>query len=161
MSSREPINIMIVDGHSAIIHALTDFLKTVPTFNVVAGVKTLAEARHVAQCNTLHLVTIDIRLPDGNGINLAMELGTSHPDLATLAYTSDDKVETVKQARNAGVRGYVLKGAELQRLTLAIEVVLAGGIYLDPDLPKKPMPEGEKLTPTEDKVMALRQMDDD
>lgn len=151
----EPINIMIVDDHPAIIQALTSVLKNIPAFKVIVAAKTLAEAHNLAQSITLHLVIIDLFLPDGNGINLAMELGTSHPDVAVLIYTANDDPRVVTEARNAGARGYLLKGAELERLILAIEVVLAGGIYLDRDLPKRKRVElpAPALTLTEDKVM--------
>jgi DNA-binding NarL/FixJ family response regulator len=145
---------MIVDDHPLLVKGLSDALQAEPGLNVVAAAGTLAEARDLAQCNALHLVIIDVSLPDGNGINLAMEFGTLYPDLPLLIYTSDNDPGHVTEARNAGVRGYLLKGAELEKLILAIEVVLAGGFYLDRNLPKKkdslPAPE---LTPTEDKVM--------
>ena len=137
-----------------LVQGLSDGLSTVPNFNVVAAANTLAEARDLAKSNALHLVIIDLFLPDGNGINLAMEFGTSYPDVPVLIYTSDNDPRHVTAARNAGARGYLLKGADLQRVILAIEVVWAGGIYLDRNLPKskriEPAPE---LTPTEEKVM--------
>lgn len=152
--SAEPVNIMVLDDHPAIIQALTNVIKNVPGWNVVAAASTLDEARDLAKSNVLHLVIIDLILKDGNGINLAMELGTSHPDVPVLIFTAIDDPRVVTEARNAGVRGYLVKGADLQRLVLAIEVVLAGGIYLDRDLPKsKRIEPAPKLTPTEEKVM--------
>ncbi|WP_176754616.1 response regulator transcription factor [Nitrosospira sp. Nl5] len=147
---------MIVDDHPVLIKGLSDALQAEPTFNIVAAAGTLAEARDFAQCNALHLVIIDLFLPDGNGINLAMEFGTLYPDLPLLIYTSDNDPRHVTEARNIGVRGYLLKGTELAKLILAIEVVLAGGFYLDRNLPKikviNPLP-ASKLTPSEEKVM--------
>jgi DNA-binding NarL/FixJ family response regulator len=154
MSNKEPVHIMIVDDHPAIIQALTDLLKNVPPFQVVAAAQTLTEARDLAKSNVLHLVIIDLFLLDGNGINLTMEFGMSYPDVPVLIYTSSNDPRHVTEARNAGARGYLLKGADLQKVILAIEVIWAGGIYLDRNLPKskriEPAPE---LTPTEDKVM--------
>lgn len=88
-----------------LIEGLRNALQAEPTFNVVAAATTLAEARELAQCNTLHLVIIDLFLPDGNGINLAIEFGTSYPDLPLLIYTSDNDPRHVTEARNVGVRG--------------------------------------------------------
>ncbi|SFN58541.1 DNA-binding response regulator, NarL/FixJ family, contains REC and HTH domains [Nitrosospira briensis] len=154
MSNKEPVHILIVDDHPMLVQGLSDGLSTVPNFNVVAAANTLAEARELAQSTTLHLAIIDLFLPDGNGINLAMEFGTNYPDVPLLIYTSNNDPRVVTEARNAGARGYLLKGADLQRLILAVEVVLAGGIYLDRDLPKsKRIEPAPKLTPTEDKVM--------
>lgn len=148
---------MIVDDHPAIIQALSDFLNMVPAFEVVAVAKTSKEARLLAQSSAIDLVIMDIRLPDGNGINLTAEFGACYPDLAILAYSGETNVEIVRQARDAGARGYLLKGAELARIKQAIDIVMAGGIYLDRDLPEKPKPslQGEKLTRSEEAVMRL------
>lgn len=155
MPNAKLAHIMIVDDHPPIIQALYDCLETVPMFKVAAAARTAAEARSLIQNNKVDLVIMDIRLPDGNGIDLTTEFAASHPDLAVLIYSSVSNVEILKQARNAGVRGYLLKGAELRKVTLAVEVVLDGGVYLDGDLPKRPVPEreGEKLTPAEDRVL--------
>lgn len=154
MPNRESVNIMIVDDHPVLIKGLSEALQAEPAFNVVAAAGTLAEARNLAQCNALHLVILDLSLPDGNGINLALEFGTRYPDLPLLIYTSDDNPTHVTEARNAGVRGYLLKGTELEKLILAIEVVLAGGFYLDRNLRRviEPLPT-PKLTLSEEKVM--------
>ncbi|WP_074748547.1 response regulator [Nitrosospira multiformis] len=145
---------MIVDDHPVLVKGLLDALQAEPAFNVVAAAGTLAEARNLAQCHALHLVIIDLFLPDGNGINLAMDFGTSYPDLPVLIYTSNNDPRAVTEARNAGARGYLLKGTKLEKLIWVVEVVLAGGFYRDPNLPKVEDPEpAPKLTPSEEKVM--------
>jgi DNA-binding NarL/FixJ family response regulator len=145
---------MIVDDHPAIIDSLSSCLRIVPNFKVVGTAMTGAEARELIQDNRIDLVILDIRLPDENGINLTLEFVARDPSLATLIYSSESNVEILRQARNAGVRGYLLKGAELRKVTLAVEVILDGGTYFDRTLPKVvPIPEGEKLTPSEKKVM--------
>lgn len=140
-----------------LVEGLRNALQAEPAFNVVAAATTLAEARELAQCNTLDLVIIDLFLPDGNGINLAIEFGTSYSDLPLLIYTSDNDPRHVTEARSVGVRGYLLKGTELEKLMLAIEVILAGGFYLDRNLSKtKPIdqvPPDPKLTLSEEKVL--------
>jgi DNA-binding NarL/FixJ family response regulator len=154
MPNTEFANILIVDDHPPIIDSLSNCLKTVPTFKVLAAATTGSEARELIQNNKIDLVIMYIRLPDENGINLTLEFIASDPSLAVLIYSSESNVEILKQARNAGVRGYLLKGAELRKVTLAVEIILDGGIYLDRALPKPvPIPNGEKLTPSEKKVM--------
>jgi len=147
---------MIVDDHPLLVEGLRNALQAEPTFNVVASATTLAEARDLAQCNTLHLVIIDLFLTNNeNGINLAIEFGTRYPDLPLLMYTANNDLRNVIEARNAGVRGYVLKGTKLDKIILAIEVILAGGFYLDRNLPP-PLPDPippPKLTPSEEKVL--------
>lgn len=155
MPNKETANIMIVDDHPLLVQGLSDGLAAIPDFNVVATANSLAEARDFAKSNVLHLIIIDLFLPDGNGINLAAEFGTSYPDVPILIYTSNNDPTAVAEARIAGARGYLLKGAALQTVILAIEVILAGGIYLDRGLPKSKKIElpAPKLTPAEEKVM--------
>lgn len=148
---------MIVDDHPMLVNGLRNALQTEPSFNVVACATTLAEACDLARHNTLHLVIIDLFLPDGNGINLAKEFGTRYPDLPLLIYTSDGDPRHVAEARNAGVRGYLLKGTDLDKIFLAIEVILPGGFYLDGNIKKikpiDPLPPPPELTPSEEKVL--------
>lgn len=148
---------MIIEDHPAVIHGLCVFLDTVSKFEVVGVAKNIEEARRFMQNNIVDLVIMDIRLGAGNGIDLTEELSTLYPDLAVLIYSGQSDVELVRRARNAGARGYLLKGADIQVINQAIEIIMAGGIYLDPDLPEKPKPilPGEKLTPSEEVVMRL------
>jgi DNA-binding NarL/FixJ family response regulator len=66
-------------------------------------------------------------------------------------------VEVVRLAKEAGARGYVLKTSDDPVIKEAIEIVMAGGIYMDRDLPEvpKPRPGEETLTPKEEKVFRL------
>lgn len=147
---------MIVDDHPLVVEGMRNALQAEPTFNVVASATTLAKARDLAQCNTLHLVILDLSLTNGEkGLNLAREFGIRYPDLPILIYTCDNDRRHVTDARNVGVRGYLLKGTNLDKIILAIEVILAGGIYLDrnlPPSPPSPIPP-PKLTPSEEKVL--------
>jgi DNA-binding NarL/FixJ family response regulator len=157
MPNTQLVQIMIVEDHPAVIHGLCGFLDTVSKFKVVGMAKSIEEARCFMQNNIVDLVIMDIRLEAGNGIDLTEEFSNLYPDLAILIYSGQSDVELVRRARNAGARGYLLKGADIQVIHQAIEIIMAGGIYLDPDLPEKPKPilPGEKLTPSEEIVMRL------
>lgn len=148
---------MIVDDHPPIIQALSAFLKTEPEFDVVAVAKTADEARLLSGKEEINLVIMDIRLRPGSGIDLTKELVSRFDDLAVLMYSGESNVELVRRAIDAGARGYLLKGADMETIKLGIRIVKAGGVYLDPELPERPKPRfrGETLTPAEERVMRL------
>jgi DNA-binding NarL/FixJ family response regulator len=164
MTNTQPIKIAIVEDHPPIIQALCDYLNTVPEFKVVGAARNIEEARVVMGSNEVDLVIMDIRLPhekgmkthDG-GIALTVEFSDLYPDMAILVYTADDDVEVVRLAKEAGARGYLLKTSDVQFIKEAIEIVMAGGIYMDRDLPEvpKPRPCDETLTPKEEEVLRL------
>jgi DNA-binding NarL/FixJ family response regulator len=66
---------------------------------------------------------------DGGGIEATAQLSRDHPGVAVLILSMHDKLEYLTQAMQAGARGYVLKDAPGKDIVLAIETVMAGGIY--------------------------------
>ena len=157
MLNTQLVKIMIVDDHPPIIHSLCDFLQTVPNFEAVASAKTAEEARVLMKNSDIDLVIMDVRLKSGNGIDLTIEFNDCYPDLAILIYSGESNVELVRRAKDAGARGYLLKGADLHVIKQAIDIAMSGGFYMDPDLPERPKPRlrGETLTPREEEVMRL------
>jgi DNA-binding NarL/FixJ family response regulator len=173
MTDKSPIRIAIVEDHPPIIQALSDYLKTVPEFKLVGSAKNIEGARVIIGSNEVDVVIMDIRLPDekGNkiydgGITLAAEFVDLYDDLAIVVYTGMETLEFVTLALNAGVRGYLLKTADVSDIKTAIEIVMSGGIYLDRDLrpdPKPdpntdPSPKGKDptaLTPREEEILKL------
>lgn len=164
ISETKPTRIIIIDDHPPIIQSLCAFLETVPAFKVVDTARNMEEARLIMQKNEADVVIMDIRLPRTGhvivhdaGIDLAAEFNNLYPDLAILMYSGETNVELVRRAKDAGARGYLLKGADVPVIKQAIEIIMAGGLYIDPDLPEKPKPSlrGETLTPKEVQVMRL------
>ena len=77
---------------------------------------------------------IDIRLPDGSGIELARHLLAEHPALGVMLYTGDADAELLFGGLDSGARGYALKTGSMSELVAAIERVAGGGSYVDPRL---------------------------
>lgn len=155
MISTVRANTMIVEDHDLMAFGICEFLETIPIVQVVAKARNADEAQIAARSKKIDLVIMDIRLGAGlNGISLASELMKGYPDLAILIYSSDSNAELVRRANDAGVRGYVPKGAGIEKFKKAIEIIIAGGSYIDPSLPKLQR-EIEPLTPTENKVLRL------
>lgn len=166
MANTQLVKIMIVDDHPAIVEGLCGFLQTISKFKVIAIAKHAEAARHGMQNNEVDLVIMDICLPEIEGsstriigIELTAELRNLYQDLPILIYSSTGNAELASRAKDAGARGYLLKGADLSVIKQAIEIIMGGWTYLDPALGPIPKPRWAlgppELTKREDEVMRL------
>ena len=152
---------MIVEDHQLIIEGLCRLFDMNHSFEVVCVAKKAEEARLFMRNNEVDLIIMDIQLPhkDGkdSGLELTKELITLYPDLIILINSQHAEVEFVRRAMEAGARGYLLKGSDISIIRSAIDTVIAGNIYFDPNLPErpKPIPHGQTLTAKEKEVMKL------
>jgi DNA-binding NarL/FixJ family response regulator len=125
----QPTRIMLVDDHPLVRDGLRARLEAVPHFEVVAEADSGADALVLAGSTAVDLVLMDITMRDGSGIEATARLSERHPGIAVLMLSMHDKLEYVTQAMQAGARGYVLKDAPGKDIVLAIDTVMAGGIY--------------------------------
>jgi DNA-binding NarL/FixJ family response regulator len=76
------------------------------------------------------LVLLDLRLPDGQGLDLIRDLCVSHPGLRILVLSEHDESVYAHRALQAGARGYLMKGEAAQTALEAIQAVLRGDIFV-------------------------------
>jgi DNA-binding NarL/FixJ family response regulator len=93
-------------------------------------VDTLAALHHAVDEFNPDLVVLDIRMPDGDGIEAAQQLLERRPDVKVLFLSMHDEPNLVKRALETGARGYLSKRAAADELMLAIRTVLNGGQYV-------------------------------
>jgi DNA-binding NarL/FixJ family response regulator len=147
---------MLVDDHPLVRDGLRARLEAVPHFRVAAEAGSGAEALAMLGAAQVDLVLMDITMRDGSGIEATAQLSRSHPDIAVLILSMHDKLEYVTQAMQAGARGYVLKDAPGKDIVLAIDTVMAGGIYYSApvarELARPGLPDNQ-LTSREQEVL--------
>jgi len=151
-----PIRILLVDDHPLVRDGLRARLEAVPHFRVVAEAGGADEALQQAAACAVDLVLMDINMRGTNGIEATALLRARFPDVAVLILSMHDKLEYVTQAMQAGARGYVLKDAPGKDIVLAIETVMAGGIYYSAALAKqlaRPLVHDNQLTTRESEVL--------
>jgi DNA-binding NarL/FixJ family response regulator len=151
-----PFRIMLVDDHPLVRDGLRARLEAVGHFAVVAEAGSGAEALVLAGVTPVDLVLMDITMRDGSGIDATARLAERHPDIAILMLSMHDKLEYVTQAMAAGARGYVLKDAPGKDIVLAIDTVMAGGIYYSAALARQlahPATHDKQLTTREQEVL--------
>jgi DNA-binding NarL/FixJ family response regulator len=108
-----------------------------PNFQVVAEAGTVAEAIEAARRFQPELVVMDVRLPDGSGIEACREIRAEFPQIRVVMLTSYPDEEAVFSAIVAGASGYLLKQVRGRDLVAALEAVGRGESLLDPAVTEK------------------------
>jgi DNA-binding NarL/FixJ family response regulator len=154
--SDQIINILLVDDHPLVRDGLRARLEAVPHFRVVAEADGADEALRQAGQYAIDLVLMDINMRGVSGIEATALFRQRFPGVAVLILSMHDKLEYVSQAMQAGARGYVLKDAPGKDIVLAIETVMAGGIYYSAALARqlaRPLVQDNQLTVREQEVL--------
>ncbi|NHZ65043.1 response regulator [Massilia genomosp. 1] len=150
------IHILLVDDHPLVRDGLRARLEAVPHLRVVAEADGAEEALRQAFDHAIDLVLMDINMRGISGIEASARFRQQFPAIAVLILSMHDKVEYVSQAMQAGARGYVLKDAPGKDIVLAIETVMAGGIYYSAALARqlaRPGVQENQLSAREQEVL--------
>lgn len=125
------ISVFLVDDHEVVRRGLIDLLGADPDLRVVGQAGSIAEALAEIPAAKPDVAVLDVRLPDGNGIELCRDLLATMPDLRCLMLTSFTSDEAMLDAILAGASGYVVKDIKGMELAQAIKDVGAGRSLLD------------------------------
>lgn len=125
-------SVFVVDDHDIIRRGIAALLGAEPDMHLVGEAASAAEALVRVPAAAPQVAVLDVRLPDGNGVELCRELQSRLPDLRCLMLTSFDDQEALLDAIMAGAAGFVLKGVVSEELVGAIRKVGAGEVLLDP-----------------------------
>ncbi|BBX91063.1 two-component system response regulator DevR [Mycolicibacterium boenickei] len=125
------IRVFLVDDHEVVRRGLIDLLSADPELDVIGEADSVAQALARVPVLVPDVAVLDVRLPDGNGIELCRELLSRMPDLRCLMLTSFTSDEAMLDAILAGASGYVVKDIKGMELAQAIKDVGAGKSLLD------------------------------
>jgi two-component system, NarL family, response regulator DevR len=128
----KPLTVLVVDDHEVVRQGLVALLARRPEFHVVAEAATVAEAVTAARRFHPRLVVMDVRLPDGSGVEACREIRAELPDTRVVMLTSYPDEDAVLSAIVAGASGYLLKQVRGRDLVSALEAVGRGESLLDP-----------------------------
>lgn len=131
------VSILIVDDHEVVRMGLRTLLERRPGFTLVGEAATAEEAVRAARQSRPDVVIMDIRLPDGNGVEACREIREEQPDTKVIMLTSYADDEALFGSIMAGASGYLLKQTRGQSLAEAIEKVADGESLLDPAVTQK------------------------
>jgi two-component system response regulator DevR len=131
------LRLLVVDDHEVVRQGLVALLDRRSGFEVVAQAGTVAEAIYLAARHEPDLVIMDVRLPDGSGIEACREIRAARPETRVIMLTSYPDEEAVLSAIIAGASGYLLKQIRGRDLVSALESVGRGESLLDPAVTEK------------------------
>ncbi|MCW3039747.1 MAG: response regulator transcription factor [Solirubrobacterales bacterium] len=151
--------LVIVDDHEALREGLVALLGA-HGLSVVGAAGNVAAGMDLVVHADPDVAIVDIRLPDGSGIDLCRDLLAVRPDLGVMLYTGDADAELLYTGLDSGARGYALKAGSMEELVSAIERVAAGGSYVDPRLDRillspRATSSVPQLSPREREIMHL------
>jgi len=135
--AQRPLRLLLVDDHEVVRQGLVSLLQRRSEFEVVAQAGSVADSIALAGRYEPDLVIMDVRLPDGSGIEACREIRAARPATRVVMLTSYPDDEAVLSAIIAGASGYLLKQIRGRDLVAALEAVGRGESLLDPAVTEK------------------------
>ena len=132
MATNEKLKILIVDDHDIVRKGLAMLVSRQEDLFVVAEAGTVVEAVKKARESVPDVVVMDIRLPDGSGIDACRDIRDENPDIKVLMFTSYNDEKASIGSIMAGASGYLLKEIRSQEIVDAIRQVGSGQSLLEP-----------------------------
>jgi DNA-binding NarL/FixJ family response regulator len=131
------VRVMIVDDHKIVLEGLKEFIRHEPNVTLVGEAGSVREAVRKASEVRPDLVLMDVRLPDGNGIEATRVIRSLLPDTQVLLLTVYEDHETALRALRAGAVGYVLKDIAPEHLMRWLQSVPLDPTMVQTMVPKK------------------------
>lgn len=125
------IRVFLVDDHEIVRRGVADLINAEPDLEVVGEASTARQALGRIAATLPDVAVLDVRLPDGSGIDLCREIRSAHPGVRCLMLTAYDDDRASSTAVLAGASGYVLKDVKGQGLLESIRLVAAGRNLMD------------------------------
>ena len=126
------IRVFLVDDHEVVRRGVHELLSLEDDLEIVGEAGTAAEALVRIPATRPDVAVLDVRLPDGSGVEVCREVRSQQPDVKCLMLTSFSDDEALFDAIMAGASGYVLKAIRGTDLVSAVRDVAAGKSLLDP-----------------------------
>lgn len=120
------IKVFLVDDHEIVRRGIAELIEREADLSVVGEAGTVRDAPGRVRATAPDVVVLDVKLPDGNGIDLCRTIRSENPELPCLMLTAYDDDDATLSAVVAGAAGYVLKDIRGQGLVDAIRRVAAG-----------------------------------
>lgn len=141
ISMTSPINILIADDQALVRAGFRMLLQSIPSVEQIAEVN---NGQGVIDCLEIFppdLILMNISMPILNGIATTAILRKKFPDQKIIILSTHADDDIILQDLHTGINGYLLKNADLEELTLAIDTVFAGRIYLRPPISRRILKE--------------------
>jgi DNA-binding NarL/FixJ family response regulator len=155
---KDPISVLLVDDHELVRRGFRRLLEDDEAIAVVGEASSADEAIALAVELRPRVVVMDCAMPGSNGLSATRTIAARLPATAVLMLSMHSEDTLVRQAMEAGARGYILKSALDLDLAAAVRRVAAGETVLDPTIARPAPLQGERtrgLTPRELEILQL------
>jgi two-component system, NarL family, response regulator DevR len=159
------VRVFLLDDHEIVRRGVRELLDAEDDLEVVGEAGTAEQALARIPPTRPHVAILDVRLPDGNGVEVCREVRSRHPDVACIMLTSFSDDEALLQAIVAGASGYLLKQLRGTDIVDAVRRVARGESLLDTAVARRAAealrrePEEDerlaRLTPQERRILTL------
>jgi DNA-binding NarL/FixJ family response regulator len=126
-----PIRVFLLDDHEVVRRGVAEMLEANDDIVVVGEAATATEALGIVADTEPDVAVIDVRLENGNGIEVCRDIHSAHPEVACLIFTSFSDDQSLVDASLAGAAGFVLKQVRGNELAESIRRVAGGAVLLD------------------------------
>jgi two-component system response regulator DevR len=151
----DSIRVFLLDDHELVRRGLHDLLSLEDDLEVVGEAATAAEALARIPAVRPDVAVLDVRLPDGNGVEVCRDIRSALPEVHCLMLTSYADDEAMVDALLAGAAGYVLKDIRGADLVGAVRRVASGQSLLDPKATERVLRRLRGSEPRDDEHLAL------
>lgn len=152
------ITVHITDDHKMLTEGLRILINETNIATVTGVSYSLSGCRNALAFKRPNVLLLDIKLPDGNGIDFCAEIRNKYPELKILALTTHDEYSVVRRMMENGANGYILKNALSEEIISGIEAVMNGDVFLSEEvdnLIKKQKSQAIWLTAREQELLRL------
>jgi DNA-binding NarL/FixJ family response regulator len=133
-SDRVTLRVAIVDDHPMFRMGLAAAIEEMDGIEVVGDAQRADQVADLVAATTPDVLLLDIRLPDGSGLEVNRWVAEHHPDVRVVMLTMSEDSDTALTALRDGASGYLVKGAGPQRLEGALRAAASGDVVLDQSL---------------------------
>ena len=151
----DTLRVFLLDDHEIVRRGLRELLEAEDDLEVVGEAGTAEQALARIPPTRPDVAVLDVQLPDGNGVEVAREVRSRHPEIQCLILTSFSDDDALFQAIMAGAAGYLLKQIKGTDLVDAIRRVATGQSLLDPAITARVLERLRTPPPTDERLARL------
>lgn len=150
-----PIRVFLVDDHEVVRRGIADLLGAQPDIEIVGEAGTASAARARIAATKPDVAVLDVRLPDGSGIDVCRAVVAGGTETKCIILTAYDDDQALYAAVIAGAAGYVLKDVRGANLVESIRKVASGKSLLDPTLRQRALESMKKVSTADPRLETL------
>jgi DNA-binding NarL/FixJ family response regulator len=151
--------VFLLDDHEVVRRGLRELLESEPDIEVVGEASTAEEALARVAPSAPGVAVLDVRLPDGDGVEVCRDIRSRHPEIRCIILTSFSDDEALFQAIMAGASGYLLKQIRGTDLVDAVRRVAEGQSLLDPTVTARVLERIREGPETDERLARLTEQE--